>query len=221
VTVEVPRIVSRKEVIVDRRRIGASRSVAALFILFVAVVAAACSSSSPTAAPSPAATVAPPTAATTPNTPDDVSYHSAPELEKLLPDSLGGFRLEKGSQVGSDLRDPGRPFTDMLANLGRTISDFSVASAYARDLKAEVGMWQINGANEKDLVPEFIKAVQGSSTTPLVVGEMTVGGRPVTRIGEAGQLTKGPIYVYVKDGLLIFVETPDSTLAEEALSKLP
>ena len=205
----------------DRRRIGASSCAAALSILLVAVVAAACSSSSPTTAPTPAATTAPATATATPNTPDDVSYHSAPDLEKLLPDSLGGFRLEKGSQVGSDLRDPGRPFTDMLANLGRTLADFSVASAYARDLKAEVGMWRINGANEKDLVPEFIKAVQGSSTTPLVVGEMTVGGRPVTRIGEAGQLTKGPIYAYVKDGLLIFVETPEPTLAEEALSKLP
>ena len=211
----------------DRRRIGASSCAAALSILFVAVVAAACSSSSPTAAPSPTiapsptTTTAPATAATTPNTPDDVSYHSAPELEALLPDSLGGFRLEKGSQVGSDLRDPGRPFTDMLANLGRTLSDFRVASAYARDLKAEVGMWRIDGANEKDLVPEFIKAVQASSTTPLVVGEMTVGGRQVTRIGEAGQLTKGPIYVYLKDGLLIFVETTEPTLAEEALGKLP
>jgi len=206
---------------VNRRRIGASSCAAALSILLVAVVLAACSSTSPTTAPSPAATAAPATAATTPNTPDNVSYHSAPDLEKLLPDSLGGFRLEKGSQVGSDLTDPGRPFTDMLANLGRALSDFRVASAYARDLKAEVGMWQINGANQKDLVPEFIKAVQGSSTTPLVVGEMTVGGRSVTRIGEAGQLTKGPIYVYVKDGLLIFVETPEPTLAEEALSKLP
>jgi len=205
----------------DRRRIGASSCAAALSILLAAVVLSACSSSSPTTAPSLAATAAPTTATATPNTPDDVPYHSAPDLEKLLPTSLGGYALEPKSQRGSDLRDPGRAFTDMLANLGRSLSDFAVASAGARGLKAEVGIWRIADANEKDLLPEFIKAIQGSSTTPLVVGEMTVGGRSVTRIGEAGQLTKGPIYVYVKDGRLIFVETTEPTLAEEALSKLP
>jgi hypothetical protein len=109
----------------------------------------------------------------------------------------------------------------MLGNLGRTLSDFSVASAYARELKAEVGIWRITGANDGDLVAEFIKAVQGSSTTPLVVGEAKVAGRTVTRIGDPGQLTKGPIYVYAKNGLLVFVETPEPELAEEALSKLP
>ena len=212
---------TRKEVILDRRRIGALRRAAAFSTLLVAVVAAACSSSSPTAAPSPAATAAPGTATATPNTPDDVSYHSAPDLEKLLPTSLGGYALERASQRGTDLLDPGRAFTDMLANLGRSLSDFALASASARGLKAEIGIWRIAGANDKDLVSEFIKAIQGSSNTPLVVGEMTVGGHPVTRIGEAGQLTKGPIYVYLKDGLLIFVETTDPALAEEALSKLP
>jgi len=201
--------VTRKEVILDRRRIGALRRAAAFSILLVAVVAAACSSSSPA------------TATVTPNTPDDVSYHSAPDLEKLLPTSLGGYALERASQLGTDLLDPGRAFTDMLANLGRSLSDFALASASARGLKAEIGIWRIAGANDKDLVSEFIKAIQGSSNTPLVVGEMTVGGHPVTRIGEAGQLTKGPIYVYLKDGLLIFVETTDPALAEEALSKLP
>lgn len=193
-----------------------ARLAPALAVMFAIAIVGACGSASRTPIPTPPGSTAP-----APSAPDEGEYHSAPKLEALLPDSVGGFRLTKGSQNGTDLRDPGRQFTDMLANLGRSLEDFSVASGYARELKAEVGIWEIVGADEAKLVPEFIKAVQASSTTPLTVDETTVAGRPVTQIGVPGQLTKGPIYVWAKNGLLFFVETPDTTLAEAAIQKFP
>ena len=54
-----------------------------------------------------------------------------------------------------------------------------------------------------------------------MVGKTVVAGRAVTRIGEPRQPTRGPIYVYVKNGLLIFVETTEADLAEAALQVLP
>jgi hypothetical protein len=200
------------------KRAGFAPVLVALLAIAIAIVGA-CGSASPTLVPTPSTATSVPSPAITAGS--DGAYHSAPKLEALLPDSVGGFRLTKGSQKGTDLQDPGRQFTDMLANLGRSLADFSVASGYARELKAEVGVWEIVGASEKDLVSEFTKAVQASSTTPLTVAETTVAGRPVTQIGVPGQLTKGPIYVYSKNGLLFFVETPEPDLAEAALTNLP
>jgi len=63
--------------------------------------------------------------------------------------------------------------------------------------------------------------VQASSTTPLAVSQEDLAGRTVTRIGDKGQLTRGPIYVYARGDALLFVETPERALAEEAIGKLP
>jgi len=63
--------------------------------------------------------------------------------------------------------------------------------------------------------------MQASSTTPLTIVEETIGGRDVTRIGDPGQLTRGPLYVVVRGDSLLFVQTPEPALAEEAMAKLP
>ena len=62
--------------------------------------------------------------------------------------------------------------------------------------------------------------MQASSTTPLTQVEEIVAGRAVTRIGDPGQLARGPLYVVVRGDTLLFVQTPDRALAEEA-DKLP
>ena len=43
----------------------------------------------------------------------------------------------------------------------------------------------------------------------------------MTRIGDKGQLAQGPLYVIVRGDTLLFVQTPDRALADEAVSKLP
>ena len=144
--------------------------------------------------------------------------HADPELEALLPTSLGGVSLTVESQAGTDLSTQSPAFDAFLASLGKTRADFTLASAYSQgDLKAEVGAWRVKGADPALLLPGFKTAVQASSTTPLAQAEETVGGRTVTRIGDPGQLTRGPLYVVVRGDTLLFVQTPEPALAAEAV----
>jgi hypothetical protein len=148
--------------------------------------------------------------------------HADPELEALLPTALGGVSLVVESQAGTELSTNSTAFDAFLTSLGKTRADFSLASAYSQGaLEAAVGAWRVKGADPDLLLPGFRDAVQASSTTPLAQAEEVLGGRTVTRIGDPGQLTQGPLYVFVRGDTLLFVQTPEPALAEEAMQKLP
>ena len=148
--------------------------------------------------------------------------HAAPELEALLPTTLGGVSLTIESQAGTDLATESAAFDAFLAGLGKSRADFTLASAYSPGgLKAAVGAWRVNGADSALLLPGFATAVQASSTTILTQVEEIVAGRAVNRIGDPGQLTQGPLYVFVRGDTLWFVQTTERALAEEAMNKLP
>jgi hypothetical protein len=182
----------------------------ALFLTALAPDGGAAAPAWPSAAPALAAT------------PIAGDRHADRDLEALLPTSLGGSTLTVESQAGTELSTTSGPFDAFLASLGRTRADFTLASAYSQgDLKAEIGAWRVKGADPFLLLPGFKTAVQASSTTPLAQAEETVGGRKVTRIGDPGQLTRGPLYVVVRGDTLLFVQTPDPALAAEAVGKLP
>jgi hypothetical protein len=70
-------------------------------------------------------------------------------------------------------------------------------------------------------LPSFTKAVQAASTTRLAQIEEIVAERSINRIGDPGQLTNGPLYVFVRGDTLWFVQTTERALAEEAIDKLP
>jgi hypothetical protein len=149
------------------------------------------------------------------------SRHADLELEALLPTTLGGVALMIESQAGSELSAKSAALDKFLANLGKTATDFTLASAYSHgDLRAEVGAWRVKGADTAALLPGFKTAVQDSSTTQLAQKEEILAGHMVTRIGDPGQLTRGPLYVFVQGETLLFVQTPDRALAEEAVEKL-
>jgi len=96
----------------------------------------------------------------------DAGRHADPALEALLPTALGGVSLTVESQAGTDLTTNSAAFDAFLASLGKTRSDFALASAYARGLTAQVGAWRVKGADPALLLPGFKTAVQASSTTP-------------------------------------------------------
>jgi hypothetical protein len=148
--------------------------------------------------------------------------HADPELESLLPTTLAGRALTVESQSGRELATRSAAFDAFLTGLGRTRADFTLASAYSPgELRAEVGGWRVKGADPAQLLPAFRTAVQASSTTPLTQADEVLAGRTVTRIGDPGQLARGPLYVLVRGDALLFVQTPDRALAEEAVAKLP
>ena len=197
---------------------GAERArLAIAATLFVAVVLAACQPIAALAASPTGSTAHSVTALTVAS-----GRHADPELEALLPTTLGGVALTIESQAGTDLATQSAPFDAFLASLGKTRADFSLASAYSQGgLEAEVGAWRVKGADPALLLPGFKAAVQASSTTPLTQVEETLAGRAVTRIGDPGQLTQGPLYVVVRGNALLFVQTTERALAEEAMGKLP
>lgn len=152
----------------------------------------------------------------------DGSRHADPELEALLPTSLGGVVLTVESQSGAELATKSSAFDAFLGGLGKTRADFTVASAYSTGgLRAEIGAWRVRGADPALMLQGFKTALQSSSTTPLTQAEETLAGRAIARIGDPGQLTHGPLYVVSRGDTLLFVQTPEPALAEEAIGKLP
>lgn len=148
--------------------------------------------------------------------------HADPALEAMLPARLGGVVLVVESQAGTDLATGSAAFDAFLAGLGKTRADFTVASAYAQGgLKAAAGAWRVKGADTAALMPAFKTTVQASSAAPLVSAEQTLAGKQVTRIGDPGQMARGSLYVFARGDTLFFVQTPDPSLAAEALEKLP
>ena len=148
--------------------------------------------------------------------------HADPALEATLPQTLGGVALSIESQRGTDLNSNSAAFDAFLMELGKSREDFIVASAYASgSLKGAVSSWRVKGAASLSLLPAFKMAIQASSRTKLTIAEEVLSGRTVTRIGEPGQLAQGPIYVFVKNDILYFVQTSEPSLAEEAIGKLP
>ena len=70
------------------------------------------------------------------------------------------------------------------------------------------------------LLLAFAATVQASSTTTLTT-ETSIGDRTVTpQIGSSDQLTQGPLYAFARDDIVLFVQTPDPKLAEEALAAI-
>jgi hypothetical protein len=67
----------------------------------------------------------------------------------------------------------------------------------------------------------FRAAVQASGTTKLAEAEEKPAERAITRIGDPGQLTQGPLYAFARGDTVYCVQTPVRSLAEEAMAKLP
>jgi hypothetical protein len=148
--------------------------------------------------------------------------HADPELESILPTTLGGVALTVESQAGPEIATRSAAFDAFLAEVDRNRADFTLASAYSQgDLSAEVGAWRVKGADPVRLLPAFQAAVQKSSAVPLTTAEETAAGHSILRIGNPGQMARGPLYAYARGEMVLFVQTTRRQLAEEALAKLP
>lgn len=200
-----------------------TRSLLALVALLAAALMAGCAGPTPSepVPASPGRSTAP--ASALPSVAGSAAgRHADPALEALLPETLGAVALTRESQRGVDLSQQSPALIAFLDSLGKTLDDFTLASAYSSsgDIEAQVGAWRIRGADTARLMPGFVQAVQASSTTKLTVSDVLDAGRTVTKIGEPGQLTQGPLYAFARGDTVLFVQTTDPALAEEALSDL-
>jgi hypothetical protein len=191
-------------------------------LLVVAIASAACGNT-PSASPVPSQTDGPVSAPPSAIPTEAAARHADPALEALLPTTLGGIGLVTESQHGTELSSQSDALDAMLTDLGKTLEDFTLASAYSNsgDVEAQVGVWRLAGTTPDTLLPAFVAVVRASSATKLTVAELTLGGHDVTQVGAPGELAQGPLYAYAKDDMVLFVQTPEPELATEALGEMP
>ena len=99
--------------------------------------------------------------------------HADPELEALLPTTLGGVALTVESQAGTELATNSAAFDAFLAEPRQDARRFLAGQRLcaAGGSRPQVGAWRVKGADPALLLPGFRTAVQASSTTPLTKAE--------------------------------------------------
>lgn len=157
------------------------------------------------------------------------TFHGAADLEAMLPEEIGGVRLNRQSMGGETIQQlsgssGGETLTQFVQKLGKQPSDLSAAFASDAAGKLTVTALRVAGANQDQLLQEFKKTTQEQATkanSQVTLADATVGGKSVTTITRAATATTGSQYVYAKGDTLFQVATTDAALAEQALSKLP
>jgi hypothetical protein len=185
---------------------------------------AAATTVGPSASPSGGTASGGPSASPAPS----VDAHAVPELEALLPATLGSVVLERVSLTGADFYSTGTPQTrarldTMLAKLGKTVNDLTVADAGdpTRGAVIEVGAFRVAGADSARLLAEWVASNQATSPGRIQVSVVTVDGRNLTRLVDAGRPVGGTIHAFVKGDVVFLVAADDPALLSAALAYLP
>lgn len=185
-------------------------------------------SSAPTVVPSASLPGGAPSGGPSDSPAPSVDSHAVPELEALLPERVGDVALQRLSLAGRDFYLTGTDETrgrldDMLAKLGKTVSDLSVADAGDPTGIAvlEVGAFRVAGADSTRLLAEWVASNQGTSPGRVQVSNVTLDGRALTRLVDTGRPVGGTINAFVKGDVIFLVDADDPALLSKALAQLP
>jgi hypothetical protein len=178
---------------------------------------------SPTLPPTPPPTLPPVTASPVPVVTDGPDSHTDPQLEALLPDTIGGVALHRTSpsiaaQLDADPRAASA--LSLLRFIGKSSSDIHFARAVddADPNLCSVYAFQVSGIDAR-LFGGAIANVVLSSVPGAQTSTVNLGGKSVTK---AVSPTGGPnAYIYETGDTAFAIETTDESLAAEALGKLP
>jgi hypothetical protein len=202
-------------------RVGAAKGVTALLLLSAL---AACSSASPTGR----------AAATTPTNPPAVSTQSAPtpppgakqapeaphdvpDLEALIPDTVGGLALTKSSHHAA--ADDG--IDTWATGVGKTRADVDLASATTtgNDLRQFLTceVIRMRGA-DAGRVRDVLLAAQQAGPGPAT--EEVVGGKSVSVVRTSTAGGSPTRYAYASADVLYLVSAVDPELAAQFLASL-
>jgi hypothetical protein len=148
------------------------------------------------------------------------------ELEKLIPDSVGGVTLQKFSMKGSEFIASASSSAEtkaFLDALGVSPADVAVAFGYGADPSSQsavaVFVFHAQGAGSDKLITVFKKAAdEGSTTYTWQAG--SVGGKSV-QVGTNPASANAKIYLYATNDDLFFVSTSTEAQATEVLGNLP
>jgi hypothetical protein len=146
--------------------------------------------------------------------------HAAPALEALLPGTIDGHRLEKGSATGAVVLSGNNAFSEVLkgilARAGKTPADLTFANAQNPSLGLELGAFRVVGLAAPKLRDAIVRSTRPNAPG-LAVSSGIVGGRRVTKVVYASGAT---LYLYPNRDVVYYVGTQNGRLAARALQRL-
>lgn len=135
--------------------------------------------------------------------------HADPELEALLPDSIGGVPLMKtsisGEQMGFTDADP------LLSRFGKHPADMASATATLSNPALIIGVERLRGVPANQLLAAMLEGLPSGATA-----SRTLGGHQVTYVASGAS----PAWYYATGELLYGVAGAEQDVAK-ALATLP
>lgn len=202
--------------------------------------------SSPRSTPSPSPSVAPESPRSTADpTPIPSELRADPVLLDLLPAELGGIPTERyvtgayawagsGDACGVFCPDEPQRVAEWLdANPDDMFVGFAFTDANLDGFPVLIKGYRLPGIVESRWVPKFVEAANGSSAEPVVVDEINVGGKVITRIVTglgSSPLSWAYLYPHGDALLILYTEIPEYGTSfpetvpdaiEEALAAIP
>jgi hypothetical protein len=146
--------------------------------------------------------------------------HAAPELEALLPRTVDGHRLEKGSATGAVVLSGNNAFSEVLkgilARAGKTPADLTFANAQDPTVGVEVGAFRVVGLAAPALRDAIVRSTRPNAPG-LAVSSRVLGGRRVTKVVYASGAT---LFLYPRRDVVFYVGTRNERLAARILERL-
>lgn len=165
--------------------------------------------------------------------PGESSAPFAPELEAMLPSSIGN--PTPGASAGATLpltidsasatdvfgQDPSsRALAARIRALGKTLDDLQVAQAFDETGAVDVAIlgFRLPGADGTKLRAAILETWLSSTAEGVTTTTPTLGGKQVTKVdyGDGSAFE----YVYAKGDVVIDIETSDEAIATEVLAGL-
>jgi len=161
--------------------------------------------------------------------------HADPALEAKLPDSIRAVALAKSSFSGSSMpaeqTDKTKPTFDLLGRLGKQPADLTWASAAdprrsisteeAQALRVLLVAYQVKGVSGVDLETPFLAvASEQYANNGFEKGTASVGGQTLQTFVLKSVPQAWTSYLVPRGDTLFIIQTPDPTLAAEALGSL-
>ncbi len=173
------------------------------------------------ASPAPTGTAA--VGSTSPGASAAPLTHAAPELEKLLPTTVGGVAMTVDSALGSAIltTDPGsRAATAALRAAGKTPDDLRFAESYdpTSTISSSVVAMSVNGLSGAQVDAMVLDWFQLSGPG-VVKTDVQLGGKAWTKydLGDEGALS----YVRIDGAVVIVITAADASSAEQAAAAMP
>jgi hypothetical protein len=156
-----------------------------------------------------------------------VERHGVPALEEQLVDEIGGTPLSRISLSGADFialgTDAGRQqIAILLGELDRSIADLTVAQAYdpSGSIVFQEGLFRVAGADPVRLLSQWVASQQAAERNRLVVSNVTVAGRDLTRLLDPTRELGRNSYAFADGDTLWIIRADDMALLEEALGEV-